>query len=423
MPSSVRYVDSFSPFANGVQDDALAITRAIDDTPDGGTVVFGTAMYGIGPALNAQQGIRVARRRGLTFRGDGWNSILRRLATFDDQRLFTFGDDTGATRNVDITFQDLAFDFNGVGRFGGVVAYYPQGWRIIRCRGFDSALRWPGAGLNLNKDHLFITALLGTDIWVEDNESADVELVEADACRRVTVINNTCLRPAGTAPIGMYAVDPTGANNFAFDYVVEGNRIIDPRNAGILFSQEDACGGAIISRVSIANNNIVHDTIAGGTSIGMGYTAATAITGNDWSRIAVRDNRITCVHPDRAAQALFARHNQVSMRFRNVSWERNYVHGTSSDDQVLIRQQADYIIKDNNVYDAVRAYRLEILSNGFITNNLGDASSRAFANVGTEGTNRISGNRIRGNPATGWLRDVDLSTDVYKDNDGIADFP
>lgn len=75
---------------------------------------------------------RVENRAGPRFEGDGFSSVIKRLPLPRNTRHATF---VGST---DIVITNLAFDANGIERYGGVNLYNMKRVRIEHTRFFDS---------------------------------------------------------------------------------------------------------------------------------------------------------------------------------------------------------------------------------------------------------------------------------------------
>jgi len=267
-------VKDYGARGDGTTNDVAAIERAIQAAPDGAVILFPPGTYLISKA----KGIEVKKRRGLAFLGRG-ATIQRDSRLPGNTRLMTITD------CEDITMRDLAFDVNHIEKFGGINVYTSRRFRVEGCRAFDSNLRdtWK------DYDHYSWVFQTCSDVWMRDCYAQDVELIEIDYCRRVWIVNNTIIRPAGTTAIGWFSVHSRAPG---FDYHIEGNTIIDAPKMSIAVSMESrGQDNNVVRRFVIARNRIVHEKVPGGYGILVGNVSGPNPKGNVFANITIEGNQ------------------------------------------------------------------------------------------------------------------------------------
>src|SRR5205814_3044753 len=117
-------VKAFGAKGDGVADDTAAIQAAINAAKASETIYFPSGTYDVSNFI-------VKNRSGLSFVGEGRNSVIRqkagaaRIATIEVSR--------------DIVISNLTFDAYGIMAYGGVVLYSVAGIRIENNTFIDSA--------------------------------------------------------------------------------------------------------------------------------------------------------------------------------------------------------------------------------------------------------------------------------------------
>jgi hypothetical protein len=294
----------------------------------------------------------------------------------------------------------LAFDFNGIERFGGFNFDGCDGVWIEDCHFYDGALNASWSSF----DHYALVIQDCTDVHVTGCRSEDIEFIEVNNCERVRIAENVIHGAAGTAAIGMFAV----GNGYTFvNYEIVDNIIIDPRKRGILFQHET--GGpdnVTVRNVRIARNYVAHLTAtsdAGSRMIDFTTAAATG-TGNTLEGVEVVDN--VCY----AAAALVVR-TVAHMRVRHVSgnvWDgmrvaRNTVHANTTDWAMDLRSITNGEIEDNRVDGtATSGIQFHTFTGCSIKGNRAEASANAFGLISSGGSNVVADNRAIGSPTAVW---------------------
>lgn len=274
-------VRDFGARGDGVADDTAAIQAAINAAPNSqnSTIYFPAGVY-------ISNNFQVTGRSGLRFEGDGFNSIIKRPPYPGNTRPATF------ERSSDITIRNIAFDENGIERFGGVNFYSVRRVRIENTRHFDGNPS-PIPTSNWVDHFSYIFAQGGApseDVTIQNNiiDRLDLQFVFA---RRVTVIGNRVTLGCCTSGIGVFSLS---SNTIAEDFVIERNIVIDPRGSsnGIVVELDPpSTSNGSFRRIRIAHNTIIRRTTNGnGVLIGTPNNSVST-TGNVFEDITIEGNR------------------------------------------------------------------------------------------------------------------------------------
>jgi Pectate lyase superfamily protein len=382
-------VKQFGAQGDGVSDDTAAIQKAINATPDGNTIYFPAGTYLV-------SNFRVNNRSGLSFLGEGRNSLIKQKT--GAQRIATF------TGSRDVAITKLSFDANGIKSYGGVAFYAVTGARIENNSFFDSAPK----PIQSTDRYSFVFAKgsePSQDIKILNNVIEDLQL-EVNHSRRVVIEGNTVSRAVKTAGIGIFTV---GHNAIAEDYLIKGNKIIDPTGSGFNVGIDPPSSrNCVFRRITIVNNEVIRAKTAG-YGVRMGTPdSSRSTTGNVFEDIAVKDNqfRIEATAPA-SRQMMFA---NTSAR-AGILFERLTVTGNTIENEgpvnlgfaIDLRRIQNSVVTNNTVKGVAHGIMLsgELLANE-VRNNLVEASDVAYLLQGSLGGNRAANNRIAGNPRTKW---------------------
>lgn len=377
-------VKEFGAKGDGVSDDTAAIQKAINAAPDGSTIYFAAGTYEVANFV-------INKRSGLSFVGEGRNSRIKQKA--GAERIATF---TGAR---DIVITKLAFDANGVKAFGGVMFYAANGVRIENNLFVDSAPRRARSG-----DRYSFVFGKGAEpsqgVKIINNVIEDLQL-EVDHSKDVVIEGNTVSRAVNTAGIGIFTV---GNNAVAEDYLIKGNTVIDPPQAGFdVVIDPPASRNCVFRRISIINNTVVRaKTVGYGIRIGT-LDNSKSTTGNVFEDIVIKDNviRIEAGAP-KSRQILFANTSQAA----GIVFERLTVTGNtienkgpqSGDFAIDLRRVQNSLVADNNITGVAQGMSLTGARANQVRNNSVHASGIAYKLDGSLGDNRVMNNRVVGNP-------------------------
>ena len=243
-------VKTYGAKGDGSTDDTAAIQTAVNSLPNNATLYFPRGTY----LISASQGIEVTNRRGVSWKGDGFTTLLKRhAAAYPTARIATF------TNDSDFHISDMAFDANGITSYGGVVFYGAKRVLITRTHFFDSNKQPIG---QTDRYSFVFGAGHHEDIWISDNLIEDLQL-EIDGIHRAHIVRNQVVRPTRTAGIGAFSL---GDGGFAADYEIAYNQITDAQvSAGAITIDLDPpqTSNYRYSRITIARNDIRFNTAAG----------------------------------------------------------------------------------------------------------------------------------------------------------------
>lgn len=370
---------------DGVSDDTAAIQRVINAAPDGATIYFPVGTYVVA-------NLQVKNRTGLSFMGEERTSVIKQRS--GASRIATF---TGVR---DIVITKLAFDANGISAFGGVMFYASQRVRIENNAFVDSAPKHNRAG-----DHYAFAFGKGAqpsqDIAIINN-FIDYLQLEVDHARNVLIEGNTVQRTIGTSGIGIFTV---GNDAIAEDYLITGNKVIDPPHAAFhAVLDPPHSRNCVFRRIAIVNNTIVrHKTAGYGIEIGT-LNNSQATQGSVFEDITVKDNliRLESTAP-KSRQIIFANASQVTgIVFQRLTVTGNTIENLgpeSNEFAIDLRRIQNSVVADNTIKGVAQGISLAgaLLANQ-VYNNTVHASAVAYRLDGSLGENRMMSNQVIGNP-------------------------
>ena len=382
-------VKEFGAKGDGVSDDTPAIQGAINAAPNGATISFPPGTYNVA-------NFAVKNRSGLTFVGAGRNSVIKqrsgaaRIATFEASK--------------DIVISKLAFDANGVTSYGGVVFYAVSGVHIENNTFVDSAPK-PVAGTDRYSFVFGRGAVPSRDIKILNNVIQDLQL-EVDHSQGVLIDGNTVQRAVATAGIGIFTV---GNGAIAEDYMITNNAVIDALGSGFSVGIDPPTdNNCIFRRITIARNQVIRTKTAGyGIRVGTPDNSKKT-TGNIVEDIVIRDNHIrieqSAPAPDRL---IFANSSSAAgVTFERLAVTRNLIENLAPKGgryAIDLRRIQNSVVANNRIRGATNGISLggDLLSNQMVDNEV-EATDVAYALEDSLGGNRVSSNRVIGNPQQGW---------------------
>ena len=391
-------VREFGAKGDGVSDDTSAIQAAIDSVPDGTTIRFPDGTY---IAAN----FRVKNRTGLSFIGDGRNSVIKqkdgaeRIATFD--------------RSADIVIQKLAFDANGKVSYGGVGFYAVRQVLVEDCWFWDSAPKPVGRA---DRYSMFFGrgGIPSRDIQIINNVIEDLQL-EVNHSQNVVIDRNIVKRAVKTAGIGIFTV---GNGAIAEDYRMTNNTVVDAMGAGFSVGLDPPSDrDCIFKRITIANNQIIHSNVAAfGVRLGTGNSSRPT-TGNVFEDIVIKNNRIHVVAgAPQPPQMILAN----SSARAGIKFDRLIVTGNTIDNDgpknrdyaIDLRSLKNSVVANNVVNNVASGISLNgNLRANEVRDNVVEASGIAYRFEGSVGGNKVANNRVVGNAKRDWkvsnIRDSD----------------
>jgi pectate lyase-like protein len=396
----VLSVKDFGARGDGVSDDTPAIQAAINAAPNGSTISFPRGTYNVA-------NFAVKNRSGLSFVGEGQSSVIKqksgaqRIATFEGSR--------------DIAISKLAFDANGITSYGGVVFYAVTGVRIEDNLFIDSAPK-PAAKTDRYSFVFARGQVPSRDIKIANNVIQDLQL-EVDHSQGVVIERNRVTRAVATAGIGIFTV---GDRAIAEDYQITDNTVIDPLGSGFSVGIDPPTDAqCVFRRITIAGNQVIR-TKTGGYGIRVGTPDnSRKTTGNVFEDIVIKDNQIRIEKgapaPDRL---IFANSSPAAgVVFERLTVMRNTVENLAPKGgryAIDLRRIQNSVVADNRIRGAKNGISLggDLLSNQ-IHNNEVEALDVAYALEDSLGGNRVSNNRVIGNPQQRWkLSDIKPSDSV-----------
>jgi parallel beta-helix repeat protein len=382
-------VKEFGAKGDGVADDTPAIQATIDAATDGTTISFPGGTYVVSNFV-------VKNRSGLSFVGDGRNSVIKQKT--GAKRIATF------TGSRDIVIAKLAFDANGIVSFGGVVFYAATDVRIENNSFIDSAPKPVGR----TDRYSFVfgkSAETSRNIKILNNVIEDLQL-EVDHSKGVVIEGNTVSRAVNTAGIGIFSV---GHNAIAEDYLIKGNTVIDPPGAGFSVGIDPPSNnGCIFRRITIINNRVIR-TKRGGYGVRIGTpNNSKPTTGNVFEDIVIEGNlfrvEATASQPD---EMIFTNTSDKA----GIVFERLIVTGNTIENDgptnkgygIALRHVRNSRVTNNTVKGVGNGISLSgnLLSNE-IRNNIVSASDTAYRLEDSQGGNKAVNNRIVGNSKQKW---------------------
>ena len=333
--SKVVSVKEFGAKGDGQADDTGAIQAAINAATEGTTIRFPSGVY-------VASNFRVRNRSGLSFVGDGRNSVIKQKT--GAERIATF------ERSADIVITKLAFDANGKDSYGGVGFYSVKQVRVEDCWFWDSAPRPIGKA-----DRYSLVFARGDspsqDIRIINNVIDDLQL-EVDHSQRVLIDRNVVKRAVKTAGIGIFTI---GNGAIAEDYRFTNNKVIDAMGAGFSVGLDPPSSrDCIFRRITIANNEITHAKVAA-FSIRLGTGNSSSPTaGNVFEDIVIKDNRIRVEAgaPQPSQMILANTSGKAGIDFNRLMLTGNTIenNGPKNRDYAIdLRRIRNSVIADNTV--------------------------------------------------------------------------
>ncbi|MDH3443514.1 MAG: right-handed parallel beta-helix repeat-containing protein [Deltaproteobacteria bacterium] len=387
--NNVVSVKAFGAKGDGVSDDTRAIQAAIDSAQEGTTIRFPSGTYLVA-------NFRVKNRKGLSFLGDGRNSVIQQKV--GAERIATF------ERSADIVIQKLAFDANGKDSYGGVGFYEVRQVRVEDCWFWDSAPKPVGRA---DRYSMFF-ARGGTpsrDIRIVNNVIEDLQL-EVDHSQNVLIDRNIVRRAVNTAGIGIFTI-ASGA--IAEDFQITNNTVVDALGAGFSVGLDPPSNrDCIFRRITIANNQLIFSKVAAfGMRLGTGNSSQ-ATSGNIFEDIAIKDNRIR-IDPGapQPKQMILANSSGKA----GIDFDRLIVTGNTIENggpknrgfAIDLRSIKNSVVADNTLKNVASGISLNgNLRGNKVHNNIVEASETAYRFEGSLGGNKIANNRVVGQARQHW---------------------
>jgi len=387
---SIFNVRDFGARGDDAADDTAAIQRTVNAAPDGASVYFPPGIYQVGNFF-------VRNRSRLSFVGEGETSIIKqrtgapRIATFEQAR--------------DVTITKLAFDANGILRYGGVAFYGSSGVRIEQNRFFDNAPKPAHSG-----DHYSIVFGKGPtpsrDIKIVNNTIDDLQL-EVDHSQNVLIEGNTVRRALNTAGIGIFTI---GDNAVAEDYLIKGNTLIDPPKLGFTVELDPPTNNyCLFRRIAIVGNRIIRAKTAGrGILIGTPDNSKPTV-GNVFEDITIKDNvmRIESGAPQPGSMIFANASARSAITFQRLTISGNRFENKATANigyAIDLRRVQNSTVADNHIAGATSGIALSgELSANDVRGNVVEAAEIAYRLDSSLGGNRAANNRMLGSPRQPWI--------------------
>lgn len=382
-------VKAFGAKGDGVANDTGAVQAAIDHAKAGDKIYFPPGIYDVSNFV-------VKNRSGLTFTGDGRQSLIRqksgaaRIATVES--------------SSDIAIAHLAFDANGIESFGGVVFYAVRGVQIENNTFIDRAAKPIGR----TDRYSFVFgrgAVPSQDIKILNNVIEDLQL-EVDHAQRVLIDRNMVKRAVATAGIGIFTV---GDKAIAEDYQITNNTILDPPGAGLSVGLDPPTDShCVFRRINIAGNQIVRSTTAGyGIRVGTPDNSRKS-SGNVFEDIKIMNNRILIEKgaPPQSQPIFFNTSASAGVGFDRVAVTGNTIESLGPKHRgyaIDLRRVQNSVIADNAVRGATNGISLGGgLRANHMRGNVVVAYDVAYSFSDSLGGNVVANNKITGSPKQGW---------------------
>jgi polygalacturonase len=391
-------VKAFGAKGDGATDDTAAIQATINAARPGETIHFPPGTYDVSNFV-------IKNRSGLSFIGEGRNSVIRqkagaaRIATIEVSR--------------DLVISNLTFDAYGIMAYGGLMFYSVSGIRIENNTFVDSAQK-PWGKPDRNTFNFGRGGEPSRDIKILNNSIEDLQLDFVHS-QRVIIDGNVIKRGGKTAGIGIYT---TGHNAIAEDFQITNNTVIDPIGAGFNVGIDPPTDGkCIFRRITLADNQVIRTKTAGyGIRIGTPNNSAQT-RGNVFENIVIKNNRFRLERgAPQPMQLIFANTSATAkIVFNGLTVSGNKVEndGPQGQDYAIdLRGLQKSLVADNTVRGVASGISLsgDLVSNE-VRDNVVEASDVAYRIEGSEGSNRAANNRIIGKPRQGWavsqLRETD----------------
>jgi hypothetical protein len=222
----------------------------------------------------------------------------------------------------------------------------------------------------------------------------------------VLIERNTVRRAVATAGIGIFTV---GDGAIAEDYQITNNTVVDPLGSGFSVGIDPPTDShCIFRRITIADNEVIRTKTFGyGVRIGT-PDSSKKTNGNVFEDIVIKDNRIRIEKSAPAPERIIFANSSpaASIVFERLTVTGNTIknEGTKGARYAIdLRRVQNSVVADNRIRGAANGISLggELLSNQ-IRNNEVEASDVAYAFEGSLGGNRMTNNRVVGNPRQGW---------------------
>ena len=345
-PSAAAVIDvtTYGAIPNDSTDDSFAIQNAINAAPNNSTIYFPRGIYLL-------SGIIINNRSGMTLTGDGSTlTVLKRNGSYPN--IF---ESTGST---DLIVTKLGFDANGIVSYGGFNFYDAKRIAITKNHFFDSN-KQPVGGYDRYSWVFGRGNAPSEDILISDNLIEDLQL-EVDFGMRVKIEGNTVVRPVATAGIGVFTL---GDNNYAEDYIIRSNTIMDPVvSAGGIVAHLDppSSNYSTMKTFRILDNQIVYTKYQMGPAasairLGTGDNSQ-ATVGNIFDEIIIQSN---VIYKDPASLYDFGDINGIifgnssitaNFNFDNTAVSENliYYNNQWGIPHVDVRQKGINYIESNN---------------------------------------------------------------------------
>ena len=251
-------------------------------------------------------------------------------------------------------FNDLAFDFNGQARYGGIEFTSCQFVKYNRCQFYDSAP--PPLG---EEDRYALVCRRGISpsrmIEIRNCVVRDLQL-EFDHCSGVIVDNCTSVRGVRTGAIGCFTIsDETICENIAFT----NNVVIDPIGAAFAIHLDPPWNNNCeFDKINITNNVILRTMVTprenqAGISIGT-PSVNTATHGNIFKNLTLTGNKFIYrkeSNPGRSIQCMGG--SVANYYFENLKISGNDITNDTQTPtegyQIEVRRALAAVIENNTV--------------------------------------------------------------------------
>lgn len=353
-------VRDYGAQGNGTNDDTTEIQAAIDGAPDGSVIFFPQGTY-------LTKTLSITARTGLTLAGEGDASIIKRSTT---SQIMT------VRRAQDFAIRNLAFDTNGIERFGGIDLRACARVTIENNRFYDSN---PMPVRDYDR-YAILFGVAASRVPSEDIRIAGNRIewlqVEVDFARRVEIVGNTSTGAVKTAAFGVFS---QVNNGLAEDYLIAENVVINPTQyAFALINDPNTKNYAVFRRITIRDNDVRRTSSGNTFRLGTGNVNQ-ATTGNVFQDITIQNNELL-VDPAASAtmlSAIFA----ASSRTAGFVFERLKIIGN---------------ILNVNRKLAAGQYPVDLrrLSNSEVTGNQIQGATKGIKLVDPVGGNVVSGNTV-----------------------------
>ena len=353
-------VKTYGAKGDGSTDDTTAIQTAVNALPQNATLYFPTGTY----LISASKGIEVTNRTGLSWKGDGFTTILKRhAAAHPTARIATF------TNDSEVQISDMAFDANGIISYGGVAFYGSKRVLVTRTRFFDSNKQ---PLVQTDRYSFVFGAGHHEDLWIADNIIEDLQL-EVNAAQRAHIVRNQVSRPTRTGAIGAFSLANGG---FAEDYEIAYNQITDAQvSAGAIAVNLDPpqTSNYRYSRMTIARNEIRFNTASGrGMLLGTPNNSSPT-SGNVFEDFMVNRNIVTYASNLAYAGVGILANTSPTAHFDfvrlkilgNTLTGSGIARGTGMD----LRRMADGLVQDNATVLWNRSIAVENIQGTVVQNN------------------------------------------------------